>query len=223
MKIVKLRPDFELIWIDSSVAGTDGYGQNLYDHILNENGFRNEGVLMVLRRRKSKENNDILTNATDTYPRRCILRMVDESTHETRLTVLRAMQAYLIRPEFNKFGYEYVINDASDLTPPDDSELELMDHYIPDAQIVNIMLAVLEDTGDTWFHNNEEHALDYFSGPTFPLYAIQTLGYPERIHMPGNVETYVTPVPNIYYVLTFQYEKVFNNECLCFFNVLFSQ
>jgi hypothetical protein len=47
LKIVKLRPDYELIFIDST-PGTDGYGQRLFDHINNNNGFRDHGILMVL-------------------------------------------------------------------------------------------------------------------------------------------------------------------------------
>jgi hypothetical protein len=179
MKIIKLRCDFELIWIDST-PNNDGYGQKLFDYITVEQGFKSEGILMVVRRRKNQQDNTVLTNANDKYPRRCILRMVDESTTESRLAILHALQAYLIRPEHNKYKYEYVVNDASDLTPPNESDYEPMDHYLQDATIVNLMTLVFEDANDSWFANNRECAFDFFSGPSFPKYAIERLGYPSN-------------------------------------------
>ena len=188
MKIVKLRPDFELIWIDAS-PGNDAYAQPLFDFVEKEDGFKQEGVIMVIRRRISQGNNEVLTNANNTYPRRCIIRMVDDSTHDSRLAILRAMQAYIMRPEHNKFGYSYVVNDASDLTPPNADALEPMDHFIQDDHIVNLILLVFEDTGETWFADNVANALDFFSGPNFPDYAMEKLGYPARISIAANIET----------------------------------
>jgi hypothetical protein len=72
LKIVKLLPEFELAWIESG-PGTDGYAQKLFDHIANDHGYRDEGVLMVVRRRVSVTDNAVLTNARDTYPRRAII------------------------------------------------------------------------------------------------------------------------------------------------------
>jgi hypothetical protein len=53
-----------------------------------------------------------------------------------------------------------------------------MDHYIQDDMIVNIIDIVYEDTDVTWYDNNRESALTFFSGPTFPQWAIEKLGYP---------------------------------------------
>jgi hypothetical protein len=180
LKIVKLRPDFELIFIEHWMAGTDGYGQKLYDHIRDHDGFRDEGVLVVAHRRISQENNGVLCNARDTYPRRVIVRLVNHiSTHESRLAILQKFRAFLMLPENNKFGYDYVVNDASDLTPanPEDP-LEPLDHYLQDDMIVNMIVNVYENTDQTWYSNNTENATDFFTGPTFPQYAIDQLGYP---------------------------------------------
>jgi len=179
LKIVKLACDFELIYIEGT-PGNDGFGQRLFDHVTNNNGFRNEGVLMVAKRRVSQADNSVLANVNNSFPRRVIIRSVGEegSTHENRISILRALQAFLVRTDNNKFGYAYIVNKESDLTPQVDTELEPMDHYIHDMVIVNLMCRVFEDTGSGWYAANTDSALDFFTGPTFPLYAIEQLGYP---------------------------------------------
>jgi hypothetical protein len=47
------------------------------------------------------------------------------------------------RPENNRFGYAYIIDDDSDLTPPND-QLESMNAYMLDHQLLNFMQQVLE-------------------------------------------------------------------------------
>jgi hypothetical protein len=179
LKIIKLRPDFELMWIDAT-PGNDGYGQKLFDLISREEGFRDNGILMVAKRRVSLENTAVLTNVKDTYPRRCIVRFLgdDESTPTSRLAMLRALQSFLVQPAHNVYNYDYLVNEASDLTPVAEDQLEAMDHYIHDSIIVNLMCCVFVDTGIGWYAENTECALDFFSGPTFPTYAIDQLGYP---------------------------------------------
>jgi hypothetical protein len=116
LKIVKLQPDYELIFIDST-PGTNGYGQKLYDHIKNEDGFHDKGVLLVIRHHISQNDNNILTNMRNNYPRRVIVRLVDNnSTRESHLTILSAFKTFLSLPKNNKFGYDYVVNDTSDLS-----------------------------------------------------------------------------------------------------------
>lgn len=180
LKILKLRPDFELIFIEHSMPGTDGYGQKLFEHIRDNDGFRDEGVLMVVHRRVSQANNGVLSNARDTYPRRAIVRLVNDiSTHASCLDILHKFRAFLMLPDNNKFGYDYVVNDASDLTPTNpEAPLEPLDHYLQDDMIVNIIVNVYENANQTWYNNNTENASDFFTGPTFPQYAIDQLGYP---------------------------------------------
>ena len=193
LKIVKLRPDFELIFIDAT-PGTDGYGKRLYDHITNDDGFRSEGILLVAHHRIDRENNGLLTNALNSYPRWAIVRIVDTSTHESRLAILSAIRTKLMHPENNKFGYDYVVNSASDLTPPDE-DLEPMNAYIQDDVIVNIILNIYDSTDQSWYQNNSASALDFFSGPTFPQYAIDTLGYPpEGIEQNGFARGFQMPL-----------------------------
>jgi hypothetical protein len=194
LRILKLRPDFELIWIDAT-PGDDGFGQYLFDFITNEQGFHTEGILTVAKRRVSLENPAVLQNVKTTYPRRCIVRMVDDSTHSSRLAILRTLQAFLVHPTRNTYAYQYIVDDASDLTPPSDEDLRPMDHFLHDAVIVSLMVKTLEDTGVDWFAENSDCALDFFSGPTFPPEAIRTLGYPAAGNtVDGFVATFHHPV-----------------------------
>jgi len=80
------------------------------------------------------------------------------STSESRLAILQAFKAFLNLPENNKFGYDYVVNDASDLTPPDETDQEPMDHYIQDDMIMNIIDMVYENTDQSWYSTDEENA-----------------------------------------------------------------
>jgi hypothetical protein len=194
LRILKLRPDFELIWIDAT-PGDDGYGQKLFDFITNEQGFHSEGILTVAKRRVSLENPTILQNIKNTYARRCIIRLVDDSTHSSRLTILRTLQAFLVHPSRNTYNYQYIVDDASDLTPTSDDDLRAMDHFLHDAVIVSLMVKTLEDTGVDWFAENSNCALDFFSGPTFPPEAIGRLGYPAGgTTVNGFVATFNHPV-----------------------------
>jgi hypothetical protein len=135
---------------------------------------------MVAKRRVSQADNSVLANANNLFPRRVIIRSVGEegSTHESRLSILRALQSFLVRADNNRYGYAYIVNKESDLTPAVETDLEPMDHYIHDMMIVNLMCSVFEETGSGWYAANTENALDFFSGPTFPPYAIEQLGYP---------------------------------------------
>lgn len=106
--------------------------------------------------------------------------MFDTSTHESRLAILRALSMYLMLPEHNKFGYDYIVNDASDLTLAATEDLKPMNAFIQDDMIVTIMINIFENTDQNWYSNNSASALDFFGGPMFPQYAIDMLGYPSE-------------------------------------------
>jgi hypothetical protein len=100
-----------------------------------------------------------------------------ELTHELRLTILHALQAFLMRPENNRFDIPYTVGDDSDLTPHAEADLQAMDHFILDATIVNLVCTVYDKTDTNWYNRNRASALNFFSGPLFPLYAMEQLGY----------------------------------------------
>jgi hypothetical protein len=59
--------------------------------------------------------------------------------------------------ENNKFGYTYITDDDSDLTPPDD-QLESMDAYTLDhLLLLNFMQQVLLEGADQSFYQNNSH------------------------------------------------------------------
>jgi hypothetical protein len=77
-----------------------------------------------------------------------------------------------------RFGYTYVVNDESDLTPPTEDQLEPMDVYLLDHQIVNLMEAVFDGANSSFYENNQDIANQFFSSPIYPQCAINSLGYP---------------------------------------------
>jgi hypothetical protein len=133
---------------------------------------------MVAHHHVSQDDNTILSNVHDGYPYHAIVHLVDTSSHESRLLVLNALSTFLMLPENNKFGYKYAVNNTLDLTPENTEDLEPMDAYIQDDMIVTIIVNVYENSDQNWYNNNRANALDFFSGPIFPQYAIDMLGYP---------------------------------------------
>jgi hypothetical protein len=65
-KILKLKPHVKLIWIDA-MPGNDGYAQDLFNHITDENGFREFGLLIVACRRVNQATNKELKNTRNNY------------------------------------------------------------------------------------------------------------------------------------------------------------
>jgi hypothetical protein len=99
---------------------------------------------------------------------------------ESRLAVLHAFQMFVSRLELNKFDYHYTVDHESILTPKDDANLVAMDHFILDNVIVYFMITVYKETDANWYSKNADLALDFFSGPSLPSYAIEALGYPSN-------------------------------------------
>jgi hypothetical protein len=161
-KILKLKPDIKLIWIDA-MPGNDGYAQDLLNHITDENGFREFGLLIVARRRVNQATNKELKNTRNSYAHRCIVRALDgPSTPESRLAVLHAFQLFVSCPECNKYDYDYVVDHESNLTPKDDANLVAMDYFILDNVIVNFIIPVYEETNANWYSKNADLELDFF-------------------------------------------------------------
>jgi len=180
-KIVKLKPDVEVIWC-KKMPRDDAFIHHLVKFIEDENGFREQGIIMVCRHRMSRLNNDICFNANDAFPRRLIVRVVEESTPEDRMAILMLLCNFMMHPEHNRYGYEYIVSESSDLTPHNTNELEPANAFIPDNSIVNLIDAIYENVDDGWYAHNEETALEFFGDMPYPRYAIDQLGYPD-----GNV------------------------------------
>lgn len=81
------------------------------------------------------------------------------------------------QPKNNKFGYTYIVNDDSDLSPADD-QLESMDSYLLDQQLVNLMQQLFDGANQSFYHANADIANNFFAGPVYPQVAVDALGYP---------------------------------------------
>ena len=201
------HPHFVLVWCEKAYSpGQDAYTFPLQTAVSDTFQFRNEGYLAVINRRQNAGSSDIALNSQDGYPRKFFLCNLDENDHAARLGLLTTMKqvrplcfsrlhvspSYLMlaafsflfssaqfmeMPENNRFGYVYTINDDSDVTPPS-NQLESMDVYMLDHQLVNFMQQVLENADQSFYQNNTESANDFFSGPAYPQCAIDSLGYP---------------------------------------------
>jgi hypothetical protein len=79
--------------------------------------------------------------------------------------------------ENNKFGYTYIIDDDSDLTPPND-QLESMDTYMLDQQLLNFMQQVLEGADQSFYQNNTDIANDFLPGPAYRSAPLMHLATP---------------------------------------------
>lgn len=179
MKVMKLKCDIELIWAEKN-ASNDAYLYPVHKMVDEEDMWREHGILQTARRRTSKEDNDAQTNDVDGFPRKVLIRLVEESTPESRTEMLEIIQEYMSHTENNKYGYEYIINDSSDLTPENDDDLETADNYLQDQTIVDFIESVYESTDTNWFESNQEEAMTYFSEP-YPMNAVEELGYPATL------------------------------------------
>jgi hypothetical protein len=179
-RILKLAADIEIIWCNKTPFD-DAYLHPLYKSIEEHNSFSDEDVIAVVRRRISRANNDIQYNRNDSYPRHMIVRTVEESTTESRMAILMLFREFMMRPEHNRFGYDYLlVSEHSDLTPLNPTLLEPANAYIPDTSILNITTAIYEKDDDTtWYQNNQEIASDFFPDRPFPMYAVEMLGFPK--------------------------------------------
>jgi hypothetical protein len=62
--------------------------------------------------------------------------------------------------------------------PPPNDQLELMDAYMLDHQLLNFMQHVLEGADQSFSQNNADIANDFFAGPAYRQCTIDALGYP---------------------------------------------
>ena len=85
----------------------------------------------------------------------------------------------MMKPENNRYSYEYIVNETSDLTPANEHQLEPTNAYIPDYSVVNIIMAIFETADENWYINNIEITNDYFVDQPYPHSAIDQLGFLE--------------------------------------------
>ena len=89
------------------------------------------------------------------------------------------LQEFMMKPENNRYSYEYIINKTSDLTLANEQQLEPANAYILDYSIINIIMAIFKTANENWYIDNIEIANDYFADQPYPCSAIDQLGFPE--------------------------------------------
>ena len=175
---MKLKADIKVIWCEKSPYD-DAFFHPLIREIEDNNGFCEHRIIGISHHRASHYENTLLFNSADGYPCRLILRVMDESTHESCMGILMILRMFMMKPENNWYLYEYIINETSNLTPANEQQLEPANAYIPDYSIVNIIMAIFETANINWYINNIKIANDYFADQPYPRSAIDQLGFPE--------------------------------------------
>ena len=175
---MKLKADIEVIWCEKS-PHDDAFLHPLIHEIEDNAGFCEHGIIGISHHQAGHHNNMLLFNSADGYPHHLILRVVDESTHESCMGILMILQEFMMKPENNRYLYEYIINKTSNLTPANEQQLEPANAYIPDYSIVNVIMAIFETDDVNWYVGNIEIANDNFADQLYPRSAIDQLGFPE--------------------------------------------
>ena len=184
--ILDLRGFVRIVFLErEGQPGNDAFANPLHKAIGEDtNPFRHLGIMMVAHRRVSVENNMAKTNANNDYPRKLIVGTHDDhdteqAAKQDRLAVLHALRDFMMRSENDKFGHECIVDSTtSDLTPTNPHDRECVDNYLLDNAIVHFIHAVHEEVSPSWYSDNEELALDYFTPPNFPMVAVAGLGCP---------------------------------------------
>ena len=145
---MKLKADIEVIWCEKSLHD-DAFPHPLIREIEDNARFRECGIIGISCCRAGHCDNTLLFNSADGYPHHLILCVVDESTHESRMGILMILQEFMMKPENNRYSYEYIINKTSDLTPANEQQLEPANAYILDYSIVNTEVKLR--TGRSYF------------------------------------------------------------------------
>ena len=133
------------------------------------------------------------TNLNNDYPRKLIVGTYEEeddpaAAKRNRFAVLRAFRDFFMRTENNKYATDYIIDEAvSDLTPAN-GELETVDNYLLDNSIVHFIQSAYEGVSPSWYSEDPELALEYFTPPNFPTVAVTGLGYPVAFNEGGEAE-----------------------------------
>ena len=178
-KVVKLKADIEVIWCKRAPCD-DAFIHPLIKDIGENDAFHDHRIIGITHCHASCLDNTLLFNDIDGYPCCLIVHVVDESTHRTcTMIFLMVLHQFMMRPENNRYLYEYLVNKISDLTPADEEKLEPINALIPNYLIINIIMAMFETANEHWYQNNMEIMNDYFADQLYPHSAIDQLGFPE--------------------------------------------
>ncbi len=180
LKCEKLQGDFEIYFCQRD-GMNDAFMAHFYKELEENQEWRLvHGFLLACRRRTSVLVNDFMTNGKDAFPRKVAVRCLDgeESTPDSRRHMLERIRDFCMREENNRYHYDYIIDEASDLTPEHEQDYQRCDAYIQNSVIMNIIEGMYEDAGAEWYKQHTNDADVFFTGPIYPDAAIASLGYP---------------------------------------------
>lgn len=183
LKVEAIQANLEVYWgqID---AYNDAYMHPFFLSVQSDPSWIEYGYGIVTNRRSRTGSNEFELNRKDQFARRIYVRILNEgetSTPEGRQAMLKKIQDCCMDPKNNRYNYEYVIDDRSDLTPSNKEDYVKADSYILDYVIFNIIEGIYQGVDKNWYSNNKELAQKYWEGPLYPQLACDNLGYPEPI------------------------------------------
>lgn len=194
IKVDALAGNLEVYWIQVD-ANNDAYQAHLHKAIEEDPFWHNLGFVAVARRRHSPKVNEFLVNTKDQYPRKVMVRVLEpdeESTVQGRQKTLHHIRNFCMVPSNNRFSYDYIVDDESDLTPEIDIHRARCDSYLQDFIICNLIKGLYDKVDKEWYTNNEETAHYYWSGPDYPEIALNELGYPRVDRQQADSGAFVT-------------------------------
>jgi hypothetical protein len=198
-----IQGGFELITLQEAI-GQDGYLNKIREDIRNNGPLSKKlGLVKIMSRCISKDNDNILYNVrssgkqgtNDRYPRCCIVRMVNASTHLTRKSCLDEIarflnEAYVAPNRNHKVAFDMhakrkAANIAKYLVPPNfgltqpGSTPRKMDHVLVSRSIVELIKTAYTNVTPTWAAENPQLATEFFD-PPYPVICQTELGYPNK-------------------------------------------
>lgn len=194
LKVDTLMGNLEVYWIQVD-AHNDAYQAHLHKAIEEDPFWHNLGFMAVARRRISPNNDEFMTNMKDQYPRKVMVRVLEpdeQSTPAGRQLSLQHIKNFCMTPSNNRFSYEYIIDESSDLTPEKYDHYARCDSYLQDFVICNLVKGLYDDAGPAWYEVNNETARMYWSGPDYPDIACNELGYPRSAVPGGNGKAFAS-------------------------------
>lgn len=188
LKVEAIQANLEVYWgqIDPY---NDAYMHPFFLSVQSDPSWIEYGYGIVTNRRSRTGSNEYEVNRKDQFARKIYVRILNEgetSTPEGRQTMLEKIQDCCMDPKNNRYNYEYVIDERSDLTPSKREDYVTADSYILDYVICNIIEGIYQGVDKNWYSNNKELAQQYWQGPSYPQLACDNFGYPEPIGQEPN-------------------------------------
>lgn len=188
IKVETVMGNVEVYWIQVD-AKNDAYQAHLHKAIEEDSSWHELGFVAIARRRVNPQIDDFLLNEKNQYPRKVMVRVLEPdevSTQSGRQEILMRIKQFCMQPSNNRFGYDYIVDKTSDLTPDDPAHLARLDSYLQDTTICNVIKGIYEKPGTDWYRNNKEMADMFWSGPQYPEIACTELGYPRPVNTTNN-------------------------------------